>query len=260
MIFDINTYIGHYPFRSTTHKTAAELIALMDEFGIDKSAVSSVSGVFYRDVSRGNYELLDEISKYSDRLIPFCNLNPSYTYVIEDLKKFKEMGFRGVKLFPATHGYRLDSDESVEVLKLAAELEMPVQLPIYIEDHRQRHPMDINAPINLDEIKNAALLSAKTDFIISNYVSQAFSPILSSLDRSGEFYYDLGRIDNLLQDSFTTVLNTAGIDHILFGSGAPLQYIGVQLTKLEYMPDTNALSCEDIEKIRSGNAMRLLKL
>jgi len=260
MIFDINTYIGHYPFRSTSHKTAADLISLMDEFGIDKAAVSSVSGVFYRDVARGNYELLDEISAYSDRLIPFCNINPAYTYVLEDLRECKKLGFKGVKLFPATHGYKLDSAEAVEVLKLAAELEMPVQLPIYIEDFRQRHPMDFLQPIGLNEIKNAAVLSPETDLIISNYVSQAFAPALSELDRAGEIYYDLGRFDNLTQTSFKTVMNSAGIDHILFGSGAPLQYIGVQLTKLAFMPETDGLSENDIEKIKSENAKRLLKL
>lgn len=260
MIIDINTYIGHYPFRSVDRSTPSELVALMDEFGISKACVSSISGVFYRDVARGNYELLKDIKPYNDRFVPFCNINPKYTYVCEDLIECNRLGFKGVKLFPATHDYKLDSPESVKVLKLAAELKMPVQLPVYIEDYRQRHPMDFLKPITPENVKQAAIASPDTDFIISNIHSHNFAAALSAVERKGQVYYDIGRVDNLNQISFKSLLSYAGVEHIVIGTGAPLQYIGVQLIKLAFMEATDDLTEEEIALISYGNAKRLLNI
>ena len=55
------------------------------------------------------------------------------------------------------------------------------------------------------------------------------------------------------------VLDAAGIDKIVFGSGAPNQYIGVNVLKLNYLKLTNDMCECDIEKIASGNLLGLVK-
>src|SRR5688572_24837029 len=57
MIVDINTYLGHYAFRSLPNKTADKMLAAMDQNGIARAVVSSLHAVFYRDAHRGNQEL-----------------------------------------------------------------------------------------------------------------------------------------------------------------------------------------------------------
>ncbi|NLC45413.1 MAG: metal-dependent hydrolase, partial [Clostridiales bacterium] len=106
MLIDVNTYIGNYPFRPIRNNSAKELLELLDDHNIDKACVSSISGVYYRDVMKGNYELLEDIAPYGERFIPVCNINPMYAEAASDFKRcIEELGFKGVKLFPKQHGY-----------------------------------------------------------------------------------------------------------------------------------------------------------
>lgn len=257
MLVDVNMYLGHYPFRKTQNQTASELIKLMDEYGIDKACLGSLSGVYYRDVMQGNYELLDEIKEYGDRFIPICNINPVYAQAKEDLDLcIHKLKFKGIRLFPRQHGYQLDCPEAIEILKAAADYGVPVQLPIYIEDPRQRHNMDIVDPLSCEEIKSAALLADKTDIMLTNFYHQLYVADLdeAAKQRSGKIGYDIGRTDCLSQDSFEELLKYAGYDNILFGTGAPLQYIDVQLVKLSFLPDVLPCTKQQIEKIKGENA------
>jgi len=260
MLIDANMVIGHYPFRKSENKTAAELVKLMDQYSVDKAVVSSLNGIYYRDVMEGNYELLDEIAPFKDRLIPACVINPVYADVLTDLNTCLKLGFRAIRLFPRQHGYPLDGPEAVAVLKAAAEYNLPVQLPVYLDDPRGRHPMDYMDPIGVDEIVNAAMLSLDTDIMINNGNHQSFAPKLSCLIRKGRICYDIGRTDCMNQTSFTELLEAAGADHIVFGTGAPLQYIAVQQVKLAFMSRTAGLNEQQLEKIKSENAKEFFHL
>lgn len=260
MLIDVNTYIGHYPFRATRNNTAREMVALMDRYNIAKACVSSISGVYYRDVMQGNYELLEEIKPYSGRFIPVCNINPTYANAKNDFYKcIKELGFKAVKLFPRQHNYALDCPAAIEILNIATEHNIPVQLPIYIEDLRQRHTMDIMNHITPEEILAALELAPKTTFIISNINQAVYAEVLHSPNyrHSGNIYYDTGRMDCLAKDTFAQAIERAGIEHILFGTGAPLQYIDVQLVKLAFLPDTSGITEKQMELIKSQNAVKL---
>ena len=45
MYIDVHAWIGHYPFRPAPVRTAAELVALMDDHGIDKEIVAAYNGI-----------------------------------------------------------------------------------------------------------------------------------------------------------------------------------------------------------------------
>ena len=261
MIFDVNTYIGHYPFRYTKYHTAAELIALMDKYGIEKCCVASLNAVYYSDCMKGNYELLDEISPYKDRLVPFCIINPEYNEAQNDLKLCVEkLGFKGLRLFPKQQGYKLDGELSAAMLRLAGELKIPAHIPILLEDIRGHHPLDISEQIDADEIKRAALLAPETDFILSNAFLHGYSKIIEPAckDRKGRVYYDIGRVDCLFNMSMEELAKDAGYDKLLFGTGAMLQNIPVQLIKIHFMKETLGVTSEQVEGIKSGNLNGLL--
>lgn len=257
MIFDVNMYLGSYPFRKITNTTAPELVALMDKFGIAKGCVATLNGVFYHDVMDGNYELLEEIKGYEDRLVPFAVINPTYAEAKNDLVKcVEELGFKGIRLHPKHHFYNLTDPECVDLLKYCAEKKIPVHIPLQIEDLRQAHKLDVCTMVQPAEILEAAKLVPDVTIILSNAYLHAFAPALKECEN---IYYDIGRIDNLYQTSFNTVLDAVGVEKIVFGSGAPTNYIGVDLIKLMTLKDTNGMSDEDVEKIASGNLLKLVK-
>jgi len=261
MIIDVNAYIGHYPFRKTEFTTAADLIGLMDKYGIDKSCVASLNAVYYKDCMEGNHELLEEIKPFRDRLIPFCVINPEYNCAQNDFKAcVNELGFKGLRLFPRQQGYKLDSELSAAMLRMAGEMGVPVHIPILLEDLRGHHPLDVETPVGAEEIKRAALLAPGADIMLSNAYLEGYARALEPAckERSGKIYYDIGRVDCVYLTSLNDLVRDAGYERILFGTGAMLQNIAVQFVKLHYMGTSVGATPEQIDMVKSGNLAGLL--
>ena len=265
MLIDINTYIGHWPFRQLRNNTAAGLLPKMDEYGIDMAAVSSLNAVFYKDTQEGNRELIEEIQndKAQDRFIPFAVINPKYSAWEKDfIYCVENMGMKGLELYPYYHRYALTEPESVELVKLAGKMNIPVHLPCSIVNVRQRHWMDTNDNLKYDQVEKLLALCPDTDFIISNGPSHMIARQLKkvSKERKGRVYYDFARLDVFVlrapTSAFNALVQDAGIDHIVFGSVLPFQYADPQFVRLTYA----GLSEEDMDKVTSGNLKKLFQL
>ena len=256
MIIDSCAYIGHYPFRKTSVKSAEELIALMDEHGIDKAVVSSIQGVYYKDMMDGNLELFEEIKPYVDRLIPAANINPCYPCAMEDLERcVKEFGCREIRLWPRQTGKDVNCDEYVNIIKRCGELGVPVAF--CIEDVRGGHNLDIENCISTDELVEVATYAPHTDIVVHNPMFFGFMRPLYEVERKGNIYFDMGKLDSLYFTPLIDAVETVGFDHIMFGSSAPLQYIGPHLVKLKYLGEKLGASKEDMDKIYFENAKKL---
>jgi predicted TIM-barrel fold metal-dependent hydrolase len=86
MIIDIHQHITYKEFPQFTKLTvnghggftADDLLRDMDKWGIDKSVIlplTNPENIAYFGVT-GNQETLLACGKHSDRLIPFCNVDP----------------------------------------------------------------------------------------------------------------------------------------------------------------------------------------
>ena len=140
MILDINAFIGEWPFGELPHRTADGLLSLMDRPGIDRAAVASLHGLFYKRCDAANRRLWNEIQGHTDRLIPVGIVNPAFPQWERDLRQCRdEFGARAVRLFPTYHGYTVDSPECSDAIDAAAELGLPVILSVGFEDARVHH-------------------------------------------------------------------------------------------------------------------------
>ena len=89
MLIDSNAYIGHWPFRRFEYDTLDALSGRMKEFGTDRSVVSNLNGIFYKNTQNANEELLEAIHSkraYHDKFIPFAVINPIYGGWRDDFK------------------------------------------------------------------------------------------------------------------------------------------------------------------------------
>lgn len=258
MIIDINSYIGHWPFRQLKNNTAAGLVKLMKESGIDMAAVSSVNAIFYKDTQQGNEELAEEINGHGGKFIPFAIINPAYTGWKKDfLYCVEKLGMKGLELYPYYHQYSLADKNTVELLNIAADMKIPVHLPCAIENLRQRHWMDTTRNLSVGELEKVLPICPGTDFIITNgsAVSMARQLQNAAEKRPGKIYYDFARLD-VFTSGLETLVNIVGADRIVFGSVMPFQYIDTQLVKLHY----SKLSETDKNKIAYGNISLLFGL
>lgn len=261
MIIDINTYIGHWPFRQIKNNTPEQLGARMDDAGIDIACVSNLNSIFYKAVQAGNEELYEQINScksFKDRFIPFAIINPAYPAWEKDfLHCIDDLGMKGLELYPCYHNYKLSDDASVELINMAAEKGIPVHLPCALENRRQRHHLDTQEDLTADSVKELLALCPETDFIITNGPSTTINDQLNSQigSRKGNIFYDFSRA-NMLGSAFDHFVSSIGSDHLVFGSAMPFQYLDTQLVKLYF----SSLGNEDREKILFRNLKELFKI
>ncbi|MDR1640599.1 MAG: amidohydrolase [Clostridiales bacterium] len=239
MLIDFHAYAGHYPFRKLPFESAQRVFETLGKAGISLSVVSNINAVFYRDAMQGNLELAPLLKGIDPSYyVTACVINPTYPGWREDfLVCVERLGFRVLRLYPAYHAYRLGCPESLELVDLAAKLNVPVQIPCALENIRQRHWMDVAENPGVSDFKTL-IQNSEADIVISNGPSEHIALALkdATQKRRGGVYYDFTRL-YALNGGIKRLVEAAGADRIVFGSLAPLQYIEPQLVKLNFAPD-----------------------
>ncbi len=252
MIVDVNAYVGHWPFRPLPHRSADDLLRLMDAHGIDKAFVASVHGVFYKNAHAANRELAAEVEGRRDRLIPFATLNPAYIGWERDLRECVDaLGMAGLRLYPVYHAYELKDACAVELGCAAAEQGLPIQLPVRLADLRQRHWMDVERNLGVDEIAAFSDRCPRATLMVLEAISARNSP-LTAPDR--KILIEMSRLSSVLQKTLPALVDAAGPKRVVFGTGMPFKYPKPALMKMELLDAAE----EDKERIYWRNAMDAL--
>jgi len=258
MIVDVNAYLGHFAFRRLRHNTATSLLTLMDSKRIDKAVVSSASAITYRNAQAGNEEVMEEVGRHRDRLIPFAVINPFYAGWQDDLQICHEQfGTKGLRLYPKWHNYELVSPCCRQLIDAATELDMAISIPIRVEDNRQRSWL-LNIPdVPLEEIVEVVKAHPKTRFILLNGIGYTRCP-LGRKDNGLPSNYAIGlsRLSATLANELGQLVTNLGAGRVMFGTGMPFNYPDPAIVKMEVLDSSET----DKEKIRSQNAITWLRL
>ncbi len=256
MLIDINTYVGHWPFRKLRHNTPAKLLKLMDAKGIDQACVSSVSGVFYKNPQTANDDLAKDTKRYRDRLHPFAVINPTYVDWEHDLRASAEAGFKGIRIYPSYHAYTPDDACCSELASAAAEIGLIVSIPLRQTDARQRHWL-INIPdMSAGSVAGLVSRHPKTRFMLVNGIGFTGSALGQAGNGLPDNYLiGISRMSALGHSEIRALIDNVGAERLAFGTGACLKYPDPPLVKIEV---TNATRAEK-DRIRFRNAAKWLK-
>jgi predicted TIM-barrel fold metal-dependent hydrolase len=257
-VIDVNAYLGHFAFRQLRHNTAGGLLRLMDRKRIERALVSSAASITYRNAQAGNEEVAAEIKSHRDRLTGCAVLNPGYAGWQDDLKIcHEEFGMRALRLYPRWHNYKLTDAACLELVQKAAERGLAVTIPMRVEDRRQQSWLVDIPDVSRDE--TAALIKAvpQASFILMN--GSGFASSILGRKNNGlpaNYAIDISLLTAELNNEIGQLLSNLGEERVVFGTGMPFHYADPALTKLEILDASEAVK----EKIRRGNARRILKL
>lgn len=248
MRLDINACFGHWPYWDLPHKTAEDLVRLMDRNGIETAAVLSLRGVLV-DWRAGNDETLAAADRHPGRLIPMATLSPFMDGNGDELRRLADTGMRGVRLYPLFHSYPLDSEFTDDVCRAAAERRIPVMIPT--------RPM-MNWRFKTVAIESIGALAARhpsTTFIISgpNYLIEC-QALVKVMGQCPNVSCEISCLQGF--DSVTNLVRQVGADRVLLGTGATLHYPACNVAKLDHAE----LSTRQREAIAATNALRMLGL
>jgi predicted TIM-barrel fold metal-dependent hydrolase len=267
VLVDINAYVGHWPFKQLKYNTCEALLNRMDRFGVDKSVVTNLNGIFYKNTQPGNLELYQEIQtqkSYKGRLIPFAIINPIYPGWRSDFEKCMKMGMRGIKLYPQYHDYELTDPSCIELVKMARSHDLIVGLTMRMVDSRQRSWMDIEQVAGTSKsewtLKDLIPIIKEVPdvkyFILNLANSLQLNEEDTYLIHKGKILFDSsGRIISDMGQS----IKTFGKDKFAFGTHSPILDYLTGLLRIESLRPDEADE-ETKELLRSGNALKMLDL
>jgi len=252
-MFDINTAIGHWPFRRLHRNTLPELKEYLQSFGITRAALTHNHAACYQNCHDANIELFEALSQdKSGFFVGIATLNPTYAAWKRDLECcVKNFDFRGVRILPKYHNYLLNGRAVWELCDAAAEWKIPVFLPNELVNCRQRFWMEPETPLTPGGILTIANRFPDTTFVA---METAFPE--NPAKHPANLYVEMSRFMSSYEHRLEKFIAAAGADHVLFGSGAPFKEIEPSLLKLHYAN----LSESDRQKICFDNAKKLLNL
>lgn len=256
MIYDVNAYLGHFAFRQLRHNTPDALLRQMDAKGIERAVVSSASAITYRNAQSGNEELDAAVRPHRDRLIPFAVINPSYAGWEDDLKTcLDQFGMKGLRLYPKWHNYGLADACASELIAAVTERDLPVSIPMRVEDYRQRSWLVDVPDIRPAELVDVIQAHSKARFILVNGVGFSGSPLGRDSDKlPANYWIEISRLSAVLGNEIGQLLTHLGPDRLVFGTGMPFKYPDPSLVKLEVLDAPEEVK----DKIRRDNAAALL--
>ncbi len=251
MIYDADTWIGHWPYRRLPNTAASDLLKQMDSHGIEKALVGSLQGIFYKDSHEANRELTKAVSRYRDRLVPCAILNPTYFGWAEDLKQCREEWAMPVlRLIPQYHPYKLTDDVADEIVAAAHELKMTVAVYGRVMDLRGRSHLDHSRQVPADEIMAMFKKFHGASFMLLN--SGAVKAPKGA--KAPKIFQDVAQMHGGCGVGIEKGLKTCTADRLMFGSTMLLRYPKPALLAIETVKATKAQK----EKILYKNLKRLI--
>ncbi len=237
--------------------TADELIASMDEAGIDISVILNIGWTTHELCVETNDYILESITRYPKRLIGFCTVQPqSLTAALDEIERCAKGGIRGIgEMRPDMQLLDLRDEEVMEPFIEAVTRHNLVLLTHASEPVGHEYQgkggitPDILYPF-ITSFPNLTLVCAHWGgglpfYALMPEVKQAMSNVFFDTAASPFLY---------TPQVYNQVIQLVGADKILFGSDYPL------LTQSRLLKEIKSLDLpgETERLILSGNAQRLL--
>ncbi|MCK5804225.1 MAG: amidohydrolase family protein [Lentisphaeria bacterium] len=255
-MFDINTAIGHWPFRSIPNQAPSDLRKTLEAHGIRGAAAANTHGLFYKNCHDANRELADQLAPHADFFVGVATLNPLYPAWERDLQECVDsLGMRALRLVPQYHHYQLADDEVLALVRAAAALELPILIPHRVVDPRQHHWLDTEETVPVKDVVGLCNAVPEGKFVLTEFPA-SFGIISNS---EGEvsvknLQLEMSRCTSVYGQVLAQLVARCGADKVLFGSGAPFKEITPARLKLHHAD----ISAEQRELIAGENARKLL--
>jgi len=238
--------------------TAEELIASMDEAGVDVSVVTNIGWVTHETCVATNDYILESIARYPDRLVGFATVLPQAgAATLAEVERCVKAGIKGIgEIRPDTQSIDLTSDA------MASFVEILRQHNLILLTHASE-PVGHNYP-GKGSITPEILYPFITRFpeltiVLAHWGGGLpFYALMPEVKMALEnVYFDTAASPFLYQPQiYNYVVQLIGAEKILFGSDCPL----MSPTRLINEIRTLSLPEETVNLILSGNARRLLSL
>jgi uncharacterized protein len=262
-IIDTNVHLFQWPFRRLKYDRTEALVGKLRRHRIAQAWAGSFESVLHKQLDSANRRLADECREHGGGLlIPIGSVNPVWPDWEEDLRRCHEQyQMRGIRLYPAYHGYVLDHPELLRLLDLSARRGLFVQIVIRLEDERVHHPSILAPVVSASRLPEILVKIPKVRVQLLNADTVFRSGGLRALIEQTRTTFDVaavegdGGIGRLIDGTHPTYRGKVPVDRLLVGTHAPFFPCESALLKLFESP----LDRQQLDKIMFANARTLLE-
>ena len=250
-MWDLNAFVGEWPFRRLPDTTPQALEARLRRAGVERAFVSPLETLLHADPQPAN--------RVWGRLLadqPFFRfvavVNPSLPngdatpVVCQD-----EMKAIALRLLPNYHGYELKDERVDNLAHIAGERRLPVIVQLRMQDRRSMHPL---APVPDVDWRGVLALGRRhpdLPLIVAGAKWAEAHELCREAKELSHFYLEISHLE--YADGLRRFVDAWGTERLLFGTHAPLFVPAAAQLKIE----TARLSHEERHALVQGNAKRL---
>ncbi len=261
-IVDTNIHLFDWPFRKLKYARTEALVGKLKKHRITQAWAGSFEAVLQKQLDAVNRRLVDECqTKGLGMLLPIGSVNPAWPDWDEDLRRCHEQyRMRGVRLYPAYHGYTFDHPEFARLLADAAKRGLLVQIALRLEDERVHHVATNIPAINVAPLVDVLKKIPQAKVQLINSAGPLLGNNVQALIRDTQVTFDIaategnGGVGKLIEGKNYSYRGAIPVDRLLFGSHAPFFPCESALMKLFESP----LDLEQLQQLMQSNARRLI--
>jgi len=253
-LIDTSVNLGRWPFRLGSSESTDSLVSRLRESGVTQAWAASYEGVFQKNLTAANSRVADECRHSEGFLVPFGAVNPLLPDWQEELRRCVDTWqMPGIRLHPNYHGYTLDAPEFAQLVALASESSLIVQLVAWMEDTRHHHRLMPVPDVNLDPLPGVLEEFPDLQFLVTNGYRSPGSRSLAQLARLPHVYFDFAKLD--VYDGLAGLIENATAGRVVFGSHSPMFYFDSTRLKMQ----ESVLSDEQLSAIAHQNAQQIMQ-
>jgi predicted TIM-barrel fold metal-dependent hydrolase len=253
---DVNVTLGRWPTRRMPCDEPDRLVTKLLDQNVVSAWAGSYDGLFQDDINAVNDRLVESChaANLPQHLLPFGAINPSADNWQTELDRCATTHrMPGIRLHPNYHGYKLDHPNFAQLLQVAGNHKLIVQLAVLMEDARMMHPLMRVPPVDITTLPKILAKTPSLKFVLLGALTSATRmETLTKLFDVGQAYVEISMLEGA--GGIEKLLTTVPLDRILFGSHAPSFYFESAALKLQ----ESALPPKHIAAIMHENAERLI--
>jgi len=250
MIIDVNVNLSRWPMRRLPCDELPKFLEKLRACGVTQAWAGSFDGLLHKDVGGVNARLVAECRQGPAELLqPFGTVNPMLPDWREELRRCHEVHHMpGIRLHPNYHGYQLDNPVFAELLKLAAERGLIVQLVLRMEDPRMQHPLLRVPDVEIKPLPDLVAAVPDLRLVLLNALQILPSGVITALVGAGRVYFEIATLEGV--GGIAGLVARVPLDRVLFGSHFPFFILESAVLKLR----ESELSPAQLDAIMFKNA------
>lgn len=234
MIIDVNTFLGHYPFRRIDGGSPAFLVDAMRRARIDQVWISNVASLFWRSPAEGN-RILYQAAANQPAFRPVPSVHPGILGWEAIVEEALERGAPCVRADPTFYGIAPAGPEMANLMAVCGALNVPLQMAVRLEDGRQRHPNDGSSDLPAAAIRSLIRVHPAAKLIVTHADRDVVEQVHfgSTPDEAARILWDICWLWGPPEDQLSLLIKTVGAARFCFGTGMPLRLPESSIAKLE---------------------------